>query len=352
MQRSTIYEVARRSGVSTATVSRVIHNANGYSERTRERVLASAAELGWLPSGPARSLARRSTGIIGVLFADLDAGSAAEEEAPLYVDQVIRGAERAATEAGHAVLIAATRGPGGHELALSVASKVDGLVVVAHSLPEADIAALGQRIPLVVLSDRAGRRANVDSVGVDNRAGMQALVEHLVQVHGLHDIVFVGGPYHSPDATERFAGFRAAMRAADLPSSTKPDATGGFTIEGGARAVRELMTGRDAPQAIVCGNDQMAIGALDVLAEMRLRVPSDIAVTGFDDVALAQRVRSPLTTVAQPMREIGAEAIRTVLARLADPDAQRRAAVLPIDLVVRRSCGCRATRTPARRTTA
>ena len=350
MQRSTIYEVASRSGVSTATVSRVIHNANGYSAATRDRVLASAAELGWVPSGSARSLAKRKTGIIGVLFSDLDAGSAAEEEAPLYVDQVIRGAERAATQAGHAVLIAATRGTEGHDLALSVAGRVDGLVVVAHSLSEDDIAELGQRIPLVVLSDRAGRRTNVDSVGVDNHAGMQALVTHLVSHHGLHDIACVGGPYHSPDARERFAGFRAAMRAAGLPCHPKPDASGGFTVAGGAQAVHDLVTRRGVPQAIVCCNDQMAIGALDVLDELGLRVPQDVAVTGFDDVALAKRVRPPLTTIAQPMREIGAEAIRMVLARVADPGAQRRAAVLPIDLVVRRSCGCRASRSTSRRT--
>src|SRR5438067_6505710 len=107
-KRSTIYEVARRSEVSTATVSRVMRNGSGFSAATRDRVLQAAAELGWVPSGSARGLANRRAGIIGVLFPDL--GADVDSEAPLYVDQVIRGAERAATAAGDAVLIAATRG--------------------------------------------------------------------------------------------------------------------------------------------------------------------------------------------------------------------------------------------------
>lgn len=343
-QRSTIYEVAQRSGVSTATVSRVMHNSSGFSAATRDRVLSTAAAVGWLPNGSARSLARRRTGIVGLLFPDLDPGGAAEEQAPLYVDQVIRGAERAATEAGEAVLIAATRGASGRELAFSVASKVDGLVVVAHSLSESDIAALGDRLPVVVLSDRAGRRTKLDSVGVDNRGGMRALVDHLLDVHGYRDLVFIGGPSRSPDSAERFRAFRQALLTAGLPCPSAPHAVGGFTQAGGASAVDGLLARRKPPEAIVCGNDEMALGALDVLARHKLRVPRDVAVTGFDDLSISRRVRPPLTTVAQPMRDIGAEAVRVVLSRVADGGAGRRAIVLPTRLHLRRSCGCPAAR--------
>jgi len=104
--------------------------------------------------------------------------------------------------------------------------------------------------------------------------------------------------------------------------------------------VDRLLADREPPQAIVCGNDEMAVGALDVLTRLRLRVPGDVAITGFDDLSVARRMRPPLTTVAQPMREIGAAAVRAVLARLAEPAAARTAAVLPTRLAVRRSCGC------------
>src|SRR5258708_24681519 len=132
--RSTIYEVARRCGVSTATVSRVMHDGTGVSPSTRKLVLAAAADMGWVPSGPARGLAFRKTGIVGLLFPDRPAFSESEEAPPLYIDQVIRGAERAAAAAGVAVLIAATLGAG-RKLARSILGQGDGLVVLARSLP-------------------------------------------------------------------------------------------------------------------------------------------------------------------------------------------------------------------------
>jgi LacI family transcriptional regulator len=347
-ERSTIYEVARRSGVSTATVSRVMGNGTGFSSATRDRVLSAAADLGWVPSASARGLANRRTGIVGILFPDLASAGDAEEESPLYVDQVIRGAEQAATEAGDAVLIAATRGSSGRERALAVAARVDALVIVARSLPESDIAEMARRLPVVVLSARSGRRAKIDSVSVANRQGIRALVEHLVSIHGYHDLTFMGGPRLSPDSMERFAAFRDALRAAGLAASARPDAEGGFTEAGAARATRALLADRRPPQAIVCGNDEMAVGTLGTLASMGLRVPVDIAVTGFDDLAVTRHVRPHLTTVHQPMREIGATAVRMALARVADPSAPRQAVVLPTELVVRRSCGCRQrTHTPS-----
>lgn len=338
--RSTIYEVARRSGVSTATVSRVMHDSGGFSDATRERVLAAAAELGWVPSGPARGLASRRAGIVGVLFPDLGGSGEAEEESPLYVDEVIRGAERAATAAGDAVLIAATRRASGRELAFSVAGKVDGLVVMARSLSEHDIQEISRSVPIVVFANRSTRH-DLDSVGADNRAGIRQIVGHLVETHGHTDVTFVGGPSRSPDSVERFAGFRDAMRTAGLPVRKTPDAEGGFTQAGGASAARTLLADRRPPHAIVCGNDEMAIGALSVLRAARLRVPGDVAVTGFDDISLARHVRPALTTVHQPMRDLGEQAVQLLLDRVNDPAAPRRSVLLPTRLVVRGSCGCR-----------
>jgi LacI family transcriptional regulator len=346
VERSTIYEVARRSGVSTATVSRVMDNGTGFSAATRERVRAVARELGWVPSGSARGLAKRRAGIVGLLFPDLTTEGDAETESPLYVDQVIRGAERAATAAGDAVLIAATRGATGRDLAFSVSAKVDGLVVLARSLSDEDLAAIAASIPVLLLADRSPH--GVDRVGVDNRGGTQAVVEHLITVHGHRDLVFVAGPARSPDSIERFEGFRAALSEAGLAAPRKPHAQGGFTEHGGARAVRELLAGREQPDAIICGNDEMAIGALAALKNARVKVPADIAVTGFDDIAATRHVTPPITTVRQPMRELGEQAVRTVLARVGARDAPTQDIVLPTELVVRRSCGCRTAR-PAKR---
>jgi LacI family transcriptional regulator len=338
--RSTIYKVAQRSGVSTATVSRVMADGKGFSEATRERVRATAAELGWVPSGPARGLASRRAGVVGLLFPDLGQSGETEEESPLYVDQVIRGAERAATSVGDAVLIAATRTASGRELAFSVAGKTDGLVVMARSLSEYDISVLSRSVPVVVLGNHYVR-GGPDFVGADNRSGGREITTHLIDVHGHTDLAFLAGPTDSPDSDERFAGFCEALRQAGLPAPDSPAARGGFTEAGGRQAITALLAAGRRPQAIVCGNDEMGIGALAALRAGKLRVPADIAVTGFDDIAAAHHVRPALTTVRQPMRELGEQAVRMLLARIADQAAPRQSVVLPTEVVVRRSCGCR-----------
>jgi LacI family transcriptional regulator len=344
--RSTIYEVAKRSGVSTATVSRVMADGKGFSAATRERVLATATELGWVPSGSARGLASRRAGIIGLLFPDLGQPGDDEQESARYVDQVIRGAERAATSVGDAVLIAATHCASGRDLAFSVAGKADGLVVMARSLPESDIAALTRSVPVVVLANRYANNGP-DFVGADNRGGCREITTHLIRVHEYTDLAFLAGPPDSPDSGERFAGFCEALRLAALPVPDSPTGAGWFTEAGGRQATMALLAAGRRPRAIVCGNDEMAIGALTALRASRLRVPVDVAVTGFDDIATARHIRPALTTVRQPMRQLGEQAVRVLLARMSDPAAPPQSVVLPTEGVIRRSCGCRG-RSPRR----
>jgi LacI family transcriptional regulator len=336
--RSTIYEVARRSGVSTATVSRVMADGKGFSPATRERVRAIAAELHWVPSGPARGLASRRSGIVGLLFPDLGGSGDAEEESPLYVDQVIRGAERAATAVGDAVLIAATRCASGRQLAFSIASKVDGLVVMARSVSDDDVDALARAVPVVMLANNRVR-SGLDFVGADNRTGARNITAHLITEHGIRDLAFLSGPPESPDSQDRFAGFCDALALASLPVPAAPAADGAFTEAGGEHAARAMLAER-CPRAIVCGNDEMAIGALAALRAARLRVPADVAVTGFDDIAATRHVRPGLTTVHQPMRELGERAVQVLLGRLADPAGPPFTVALPTEVVVRGSCGC------------
>lgn len=337
----TIYEVARRSGVSTATVSRVMRDGGGFSAVTRDRVLATVGELGWVPSGSARGLSSKRSGIVGLLFPDLATSGEADEESPLFVDQIIRGAERAATSAGDAVLIAATRYASGQKLAYSVAGKVDGLVVLARSLSEEDLATIGRSVPIVVLAGDVSRHS-FDFVGVDNRAGARAITSHLIGVHGYRDLAFVSGPSGSPDSIERFAGFVEAMVAAGLPARPSADADGEFTEAGGERAMRALLANRRSPpRAVVFGNDQMAIGAMAALRSAHLRAPADVALTGFDDIFSGRHLRPTLTTVRQPMRELGEQAVRLLLSRLNSKEAPKRSVVLPTEVVIRRSCGCR-----------
>ncbi|MGI8415531.1 MAG: LacI family DNA-binding transcriptional regulator [Nakamurella sp.] len=338
--KATIYQVAQRCAVSTATVSRAMNGSAGMSVDTRRRVLATATETGWVPNGTAKALASNRSGILGVLFHDLDSGDGLGLDSPLYLDRVLRGAEQAATAAGDALLIAATRGRSGRDLAYSVAGKTDGLVLFARSLNQSDTAALAGLVPVVTVG-RAGSRLPHDDVSVDNRGGMRLLVEHLLQTHGLRRLAFVSGPPRTPDSVARFAGFRDALAATGLPIPDKPDADGEFTQSGGQLAAEAILERERGVQAIVCANDEMAIGVRAVLARRRVRVPSDIAVTGFDDITASRYVSPSLTTVHQPMREVGIQAISLLLRRLREPTGPRRSVVLATDAVVRRSCGCR-----------
>ena len=169
---------------------------------------------------------------------------------------------------------------------------------------------------------------------------MRQLTRHLIDEHRFTRIAFVSGPLHSPDSQERFAGFRAALREAGLPVPALPAENGGFTQAGGARAMRALLASRKPPQAVAFANDEMAVGGLGVLRAAGRRVASGIAVTGFDDVALARHVQPRLTTVRQPMRELGEQAVRLLYDRLARPASPLQRLVLATQLVVRGSCGC------------
>jgi LacI family transcriptional regulator len=338
--RTTIYAVAKRCGVSTTTVSRVMQDATFGSDLTRERVFSAALELGWVPNGAARGLASRKAGIVGLLFPDLGQPGVAEEESPLYVDQVIRGAERIATAAGQAVLIAAVKALGGRSLAYSVAGKVDGLVIMSRSLSNKDVAAISRSVPVVLLAHKPGRRT-LDHVAVDNRSGARDITSHLLRDHGYSDLAFVAGPEGSPDSNERFSGFCEALIAAGFEAPERPDAEGAFTEIGGREAMERLLTRGRLPRGIVFGNDEMAIGALGALKEAGVRVPEDLAITGFDGIAVSRHVSPSLTTVKQPMRELGEVAIELLLGRINDGSSVTKTIYLSTDLVIRESCGCR-----------
>ena len=311
------------------------------SAQTRDRIHHVVRELGYVPNVAARSLARGRLGVLGFVFPDLDDPTTESgHETLLYSDEVIRGAERAAHARGHAILIAATHGASGRDLVMSVAGKVDGLAVMARSVSAADARLLAGRVPTVLLA--GGRQlAGLDFVAADNAGGARAVTRHLLERHDHRDVAFVAGPAASPDGRARFAGYCDALAAAGLLVPAQPDAHGDFTELGGARAVEELLRSRPSPpRALVVGNDQMAVGAMSALARAGLRVPEDVALTGFDDIQLARHVRPALTTVRQPMRRLGEECVRLLLRRLESPDAGRETVVVPTELVVRASCGC------------
>lgn len=355
----TVYDVASLAGVSIATVSRVFRRPQEVTTSTRETVQKAVRELGYVPSGSARSLAARRSGAIGLCFPDFDGmdeieplrfsdGTVSVRQDPAhplqpsadrYIAEVIRGVQLEAWRHQTAVTVAIARGRRGAELFEDLAGRVDGLVTLSRTIPDDQLLHFARRLPVVVV---AGPRAgdDYDHVTTDNAGGMQALTAHLVAEHGVREPTYVAGPAASPDDRARFSGFRAALRDAGLPAPTAPTLRGGFTRDGGREVARALLAAGPPPRALVCGNDQMALGVLEELTAAGFRVPQDVIVTGFDGIEPTELTHPRITTVHQPMLDLGRAAVELLRGRMADRSRAPRAQVLAVEVLLRESCGC------------
>jgi LacI family transcriptional regulator len=320
----TIRDVAAHAGVSIATVSRVLRGTAPVADATRDRVMASVADLRFTPSPLGRALAEGRHAANGIVFPDLSG--------PYYAD-VLLGYEEEAGELGRSVLILSTHGrDAAPEMVRELAGRVDGLVLLGRTVSDDVIAELSERgLPIVLLARPAA--GAVDSVKAENVESARALTDHLLE-HGHRELAFVGDAARSPDTLERWSGFAAALAAA----GSKPAAVvrGGFSEEEGRRAAHELLRAR-LPGAVVCANDELALGLVAALRAMGKTVPADVAVTGWDDVMAARY--AGLTTVRQPMRELGAHAARMLDLRIRGDAGEVRHEVLRTELIVRDTCG-------------
>ncbi|WP_433888508.1 LacI family DNA-binding transcriptional regulator [Streptomyces sp. CA-111067] len=355
-KRATVYDVAQRAGVSIATVSFTFSQPQRVKESTRQTVLAAAAALGYVPSGSARGLASGRTGAIGLYSYDylLDgevAGRGEPEDLvvgadrswffPLYVDEVQNGVELECRARGYALLLSGERATPDTRPIPDVAGRVDALITFAGTVPDPALQRLSERIPVLEFSHDV-RVDRVHTVTADNHDGMYRLTEHLIEEHGLRTLVFAGH-LAAGEARARYEGHTAALADHGLtarPALPSRPGAAGSTV----RAVRALLDAGPLPDALMCATDQEAVLALSILRSAGVAVPDDIAVTGFDGI-LAGRLSTPtLTTVRQPMEELGRTAVRTVIEALqnweAQPSTRPQRLRLPVELVRRASCGC------------
>jgi LacI family transcriptional regulator len=339
----TLYEVARLAGVSTATVSRVVHGSERVRESTRARVRSVIEQVGYVPDGAAQGLSRRQKKVIGLVGVERLAPQLADLESMslLFYDDIMRGVERTIRRDNWSLLITYLREDDSDELRRlqALSARTDGLLIGEGVVPPAALARLAQRLPVVVVAGDPAERA-ADVVAADNRSGSAALATHLIEKHGRRHFFHVDGPPSAPDARERKLGLEkviAAHPGVRLVGSHR----GWFTVRSGEDAGDLLVADRsNRPDAVVCANDQMAIGVLQALARGRVRVPDELSVTGFDDIFPGRLVDPALTTVHQPMRQLGERACARLLERIGRPGLPPQAELLPTSLVLRRSCGC------------
>ena len=340
---ATLYDVARLAGVSIATVSRVVHGQDRVRDSTRARVLEVIEQLGYVPDGAAQSLSRRRKHVIGLVCVERLAPQQYDIESMslLFYDEILRGVEQRIRDLNWSLLITYLREGNSADLARlhTLSGKVDGLLVGEGIVPPDELDKLAERMPVVAVSgDPAEREADV--VTADNREGSAALVTHLVDVHKRRRLFHVDGPASAPDAKERRLGLSQVLEA-HPGTALIGSYSGRFSVQSGVEAGELLLARRDdLPDAVVCANDQMAIGVLQALTRGGVHVPEDLAVTGFDDIFPGSLSDPALTTVHQPMRLLGERACARLLDRIAVPDLPQQVELLPTSLVIRRSCGC------------
>ncbi|MBD0419766.1 LacI family DNA-binding transcriptional regulator [Streptomyces sp. TRM S81-3] len=335
---ATMADVARSAGVSVATVSHVLNNTRPVLPETRRAVLDAVEELGYTPNGLARSLVTSRTRSIGLAVSAISNP---------YFTEILQGVEAGAVAHGYGLLIADPHDDPAHErrvVQLLHERRVDGMIVAPSADPRALVAYLERhRVPAVFLDrvvdgpEDGGPR--FDQVCAESTGPTTALVTHLAGL-GHRRIGLVAGRPGLSTTHERITGYRHGLAAAGLPYDERLVAHGDSEAAGGARATAALLSLAAPPTALITANNAMTIGALRTLRDRDLSVPGDIALCCFDDFPWADLFSPRLTAVAQPSKELGAEAVRLLLERLASPDRPARTVRLPCVFAHRTSCGC------------
>lgn len=329
---ATIKDVARRSGVSITTVSRVLNGSAPVIPDTRERVMHAIQELDFVPRPAARMLVNRRTDTIGLLLPEISGA---------FFQPMLRGIEMGVREAGFDLLIHSTQDAHPETpRRLLGEHNTDGLIIFPGSVDEKELLRLHRvGFPVVLLNQTPSPVFHMPVVTIENKSGAEKIVNHLVKEHGRRRIVFLRGPAGHEDSDWRERGYTLALRANGIDLDERLIGYGGFSAKEGRRTIDTMLAGGMKFDAVFAGDDESASGALAALRQAGLRVPEDVALVGFDDVAFAMHLSPPLTTVRAPIEEVGHTAVlqlvKCIRRQACEPEI-----LLPTELVIRQSCGC------------
>ncbi|MER6847642.1 LacI family DNA-binding transcriptional regulator [Streptomyces flaveolus] len=322
-------DIAQAAGVSSASVSYALNGSPGVGPEVRERILKIADELGFRPSRLARELRTGASSTIGLLLADI--------ANPFYTE-VAAGVVAATADEGFEVFVSHVGG-GRQRQADAALAHVDrncsGLILT--SLVDADRPLLTklerERVPFVQLYRRL-EGVSADWVGIDDRAAGVEIALHML-ASGRRRIAVLGGPQESSATSNRVSGFREALHQAGVQALNEPEVWGDFTRQSGAMRARAVLARHPDVDGIICSNDVIAVGVMDVCRETGRSVPEDVALSGFDDMSFSSAGPLQLTTVTVPREALGRRAAQLLLRRIAGDDGPPRAEQLPYELRIR-----------------
>jgi LacI family transcriptional regulator len=329
----TIKDVARASGVSYATVSRVLTGFEFVKETTRQRVIKAADDLGYVANLHARNLVGGRSHIIGLLVPNLDNG---------YVGTITQGIDKELARANYDLMLYTShRHPGKESFYVSAIANglTDGLLLVAPLVPATYLESLREQEYPYILIDQADAAESSSVVEATNWQGAYDATRYLCQL-GHTRIAFIKGWSAVRSASDRLQGYRAALADYGIPVQEELVIEGDFQQQSGYESAKRLLQRpQPLPTAIFAANDLSAFGAMDAAREHGLRIPDDISIIGFDDISQSSFVYPKLTTVRQPLEQMGQVAVKMLLERIEDPSRRPQQVALATQLVIRDSCG-------------
>lgn len=326
--RVTISDVARTAGVSVATVSKVINGRYGVAVATSARVQEVIDQLGYESSLVARSLRSHRTNVIGILVAEFEP----------FSTEILKGTSAAITDTGYELLAYSGGGRPGSDVGWErrYLSRLSGTLIDGAILVTPTVVDVQGSVPVVAIDPHTGP-LGLPTVDSDNFGGARAATEHLLRL-GHRRIGLLGGRPDLESSRLREEGFRAAHEAAGVPVDPDLVLVGGYRPDTADRPAHELLDRPDRPTAVFAANDLSAIRTMEVAAELGLRVPDDLSVVGFDNIPESALTRPPLTTVEQPMRRMGSEAVHLLIELMRGEEVTRTHIRLPTALVERGTC--------------
>jgi LacI family transcriptional regulator len=331
MKRSTINDVAKKAGVSKATVSHVLNNTRFVEEETKKRVLQVIQDIGYRPSNVARSLTTNQTNTIGIVISDAS---------NYFFGEILRGLEDILRQSGYGLVVCNTDETLEREaeyLNYLLGQRVDGIIAAATSQRWDVFLRMDMQHTPVVFMDRTFEGQEGPFVGVDNTAAARLAVEHLIK-DGHKNIGILAGLQRLSTMRERLAGYRQALQEAGLPVVNSWVVESALDIESAREAALNILSSPSRPTALFINNNILSLGTLLALRELSLRCPRDISLIGFDDHPWAQVSDPPLSVVHQPLRELGHTAAKLLLSLIRGESVPQYQFILKCDLILRESC--------------